>query len=124
MRPDAKSQVTLRYEDGKPIAVDAVVLSTQQSDITLEDLRDAVKENIILPILPPNWLHADTKYHINPTGNFVIGGPVGDCELTGRKIIVDTYGGMADMAAELSLARIHQKLTDRQHMPVVMLQKM
>ena len=96
LRPDAKSQVTLRYEDGKPIAVDAVVLSTQHDpDITLEDLRDAVKENIILPTLPPNWLHADTKYHINPTGNFVIGGPVGDCGLTGRKIIVDTYGGMA-----------------------------
>jgi S-adenosylmethionine synthetase len=96
LRPDAKSQVSLRYENGKPVAIDAVVLSTQHNaDISLEDLREAVLENIILPVLPEKWLHENTLYHINPTGNFVIGGPVGDCGLTGRKIIVDTYGGMA-----------------------------
>ena len=96
LRPDAKSQVTLRYENGKPVAIDAVVLSTQHDDdISLEDLRSAVIENIILPVLPEEWLHEGTEYHINPTGKFVIGGPVGDCGLTGRKIIVDTYGGMA-----------------------------
>ena len=96
LRPDAKSQVTLRYENGVPVAIDAVVLSTQHDeDISLDDLRDAVKENIILPVLPGEWLHEGTQYHINPTGKFVIGGPVGDCGLTGRKIIVDTYGGMA-----------------------------
>ena len=96
LRPDAKSQVTLRYENGQPVAVDAVVLSTQHDpNISLGDLREAVLEHIIKPTLPEAWLHADTKFHINPTGNFVIGGPVGDCGLTGRKIIVDTYGGMA-----------------------------
>ena len=96
LRPDAKSQVTLRYENGKPVAVDAVVLSTQHSpDIKLADLREAVMEEIVRPVLPSEWLHGDTQYHINPTGNFVIGGPMGDCGLTGRKIIVDTYGGMA-----------------------------
>ena len=96
LRPDAKSQVSLRYENGKPVAIDAVVLSTQHDpEISLEDLREAVLENIILPVLPAEWLHEETKYHINPTGIFVIGGPVGDCGLTGRKIIVDTYGGMA-----------------------------
>ncbi|MGB1407129.1 methionine adenosyltransferase, partial [Alloalcanivorax venustensis] len=94
LRPDAKSQVTLRYENGKPVAVDAVVLSTQHSpDIKLADLREAVMEEIVKPVLPSEWLHGDTQYHINPTGNFVIGGPMGDCGLTGRKIIVDTYGG-------------------------------
>ena len=96
LRPDAKSQVTLRYENGKPVAVDAVVLSTQHSpDISLNDLREAVLEEIIKPVLPGEWLHDKTLFHINPTGNFVIGGPMGDCGLTGRKIIVDTYGGMA-----------------------------
>jgi len=96
LRPDAKSQVTMRYENGKPVAIDAVVLSTQHNpNISLKDLREAVLEEIIKPVLPAEWLHADTLYHINPTGNFVIGGPVGDCGLTGRKIIVDTYGGMA-----------------------------
>jgi len=97
LRPDAKSQVTFTYDDkGTPNGIDAVVLSTQHDpDVSLKDLREAVMEEIIKPILPANWLHADTKYHINPTGNFVIGGPVGDCGLTGRKIIVDTYGGMA-----------------------------
>lgn len=96
LRPDAKSQVTLRYENGKPVAVDAVVLSTQHApDIKLNDLREAVMEEIIKPVLPEEWLHKDTLYHVNPTGIFVIGGPMGDCGLTGRKIIVDTYGGMA-----------------------------
>src|SRR5690554_3086867 len=96
LRPDAKSQVTLRYENGKPIAIDAVVLSTQHNpDISLADLQEAVREEIIKHVLPAEWLHADTQYHINPTGQFIIGGPVGDCGLTGRKIIVDTYGGMA-----------------------------
>jgi len=95
LRPDAKSQVTINYEGDTP-KIDAVVLSTQHDpSISLDDLRDAVLENIIKPVLPSDWLHADTLYHINPTGNFVIGGPVGDAGLTGRKIIVDTYGGMA-----------------------------
>ena len=96
LRPDAKSQVTLRYEDGQPVAIDAVVLSTQHApDVSNETLREAVMEEIIKPILPPEWLHKETLFHINPTGRFVIGGPVGDAGLTGRKIIVDTYGGMA-----------------------------
>ncbi len=96
LRPDAKSQLTLRYENGKPVAIDAVVLSTQHSPaIRLKDLQEAVMAEIILPTLPPEWLHAGTRYHINPTGQFIIGGPMGDCGLTGRKIIVDTYGGMA-----------------------------
>lgn len=97
LRPDAKSQVTFRYhQDGTVQGIDAVVLSTQHDpDIALKDLQEAVMEEIIKPILPANWLTPETKYLINPTGNFVIGGPVGDCGLTGRKIIVDTYGGMA-----------------------------
>src|SRR5690606_27276717 len=96
LRPDAKSQITFRYEDGKPVAIDAVVLSTQHSpDIEQKDLQEAVMEEIIKKVLPAEWLDKDTKYHINPTGRFVIGGPFGDCGLTGRKIIVDTYGGMA-----------------------------
>ena len=96
LRPDAKSQVTFRYEDNKPVGIDAVVLSTQHSeDISTDDLREAIMEEVIKPILPSEWLDANTKYFINPTGRFVIGGPVGDCGLTGRKIIVDTYGGMA-----------------------------
>ncbi|SIN74060.1 methionine adenosyltransferase [Sulfurivirga caldicuralii] len=96
LRPDAKSQVTLRYRDGKPVAVDAVVVSTQHDpDISNEVIREAVMEEIIKPVIPAEWLHKGTKYHINPTGRFVIGGPVGDAGLTGRKIIVDTYGGMA-----------------------------
>jgi len=97
LRPDAKSQLTFRYgSDGKPLSIDAVVLSTQHSaDIDLESLRAGVMEHIIRPVIPAHWLTEETKYHINPTGNFVIGGPVGDCGLTGRKIIVDTYGGMA-----------------------------
>jgi S-adenosylmethionine synthetase len=96
LRPDAKSQVTMRYENNKVAAVDAVVLSTQHDpDIDYKHLREAVMENIVLPVIPREWMHKDTKVHINPTGSFVIGGPVGDCGLTGRKIIVDTYGGMA-----------------------------
>ena len=96
LRPDAKSQVTLRYEDNKPVGIEAVVLSTQHDpDISLHDLRQAVMEEVIKPVLPAKWLSEKTLYHINPTGRFVIGGPVGDCGLTGRKIIVDTYGGMA-----------------------------
>jgi S-adenosylmethionine synthetase len=96
LRPDAKSQVTMRYENGKAVAVDALVLSTQHDpDVDYAHLREAVMENIILPVIPAEMIHGDTKIHINPTGSFVIGGPVGDCGLTGRKIIVDTYGGMA-----------------------------
>jgi S-adenosylmethionine synthetase len=96
LRPDAKSQVTFNYENDKPVGIDAVVLSTQHNpEITLEALREAVMDEIINPILPKEWISKDTKFFINPTGNFVIGGPVGDCGLTGRKIIVDTYGGMA-----------------------------
>ncbi|MEE9142525.1 MAG: methionine adenosyltransferase [Gammaproteobacteria bacterium] len=96
MRPDAKSQVTFRYEDGKPVGIDAVVLSTQHhEDVPNETLREAVMETIIKPVLPAEWLDERTRYYINPTGRFVIGGPVGDAGVTGRKIIVDTYGGMA-----------------------------
>ena len=96
LRPDAKSQVTLRYENGLPVAIDAVVLSTQHDeDVSQKDIHAAIKELVIEDVLPKEWLHKDTRYHINPTGQFIIGGPVGDCGLTGRKIIVDTYGGMA-----------------------------
>ena len=96
LRPDAKSQVTFRYEDGKPVGIDAVVLSTQHNrDSTQAQIRELVMEEIIKPVLPANWLDENTRYHINPTGRFEIGGPVGDAGLTGRKIIVDTYGGMA-----------------------------
>ncbi|MBL4581059.1 MAG: methionine adenosyltransferase [Gammaproteobacteria bacterium] len=96
LQPDAKSQITFRYEDGKPVAIDTVVLSTQhKEEISLKDLQEAIMEEIIKPVLPAAWINADTKYFINPTGRFVIGGPHGDCGLTGRKIIVDTYGGMA-----------------------------
>ena len=96
LRPDAKSQVTFRYEDGKPVGIDAVVLSTQHNaESSQADLRELVMEEIIKPVLPKEWLNGNTKYHINPTGRFEIGGPVGDAGLTGRKIIVDTYGGAA-----------------------------
>jgi S-adenosylmethionine synthetase len=96
LRPDAKSQVTLRYVNGKPDSIDTVVLSTQHSaDIPLEKLRESVIEEIIKPVLPKNLIKGDIKYLVNPTGRFVIGGPQGDCGLTGRKIIVDTYGGAA-----------------------------
>lgn len=96
LRPDAKSQVTFRYENDQPVGIDAVVLSTQHdSDIAQKDIEEGVMETIIKPVLPSKWLGSETNFHINPTGRFVIGGPVGDCGLTGRKIIVDTYGGMA-----------------------------
>lgn len=96
LRPDAKSQVTIRYKDGKPEYIDTVVLSTQHDEnISLPDIQQGVMEKIIAPILPPALISSNTKFLINPTGSFVIGGPVGDCGLTGRKIIVDTYGGMA-----------------------------
>jgi S-adenosylmethionine synthetase len=95
LRPDAKSQVTFRYEDHRPVGIDAVVLSTQHApEISQQDLHEAVMEEIIKPVLPHEWLGKDTRYHINPTGRFVVGGPMGDAGLTGRKIIVDTYGGM------------------------------
>ncbi|HAU93427.1 MAG TPA: methionine adenosyltransferase [Alteromonas sp.] len=96
LRPDAKSQVTFIYEDNVPVGIDAVVLSTQHCDsVSTETVREAVMEEVIKPVLPDEWITANTKFHINPTGRFVIGGPMGDCGLTGRKIIVDTYGGMA-----------------------------
>ncbi|GAB4391928.1 MAG: methionine adenosyltransferase [Gammaproteobacteria bacterium] len=97
LRPDAKSQITMRYdEQGKPVSVEAVVLSTQHHpEISQSTLKEAVIEEIIKPVIPAEWLTSNTKYHVNPTGRFVIGGPMGDCGLTGRKIIVDTYGGMA-----------------------------
>ncbi len=95
LRPDAKSQVTFAYDGNKPIGIDAVVLSTQHSpDVDLKTLQEAVMDEVIKPVLPAEWISKNTKFHINPTGRFVIGGPVGDCGLTGRKIIVDTYGGM------------------------------
>jgi S-adenosylmethionine synthetase len=96
LRPDAKSQVTFVYEENKPVAIDAVVLSSQHHpDVTMADLREGIMEEIIKPVLPAEWIGPKTRYHINPTGRFEIGGPMGDCGLTGRKIIVDTYGGSA-----------------------------
>jgi len=96
LRPDAKSQVTFVYENEKPVAIDAVVLSSQhQPDVNMKDLHDGIMEEIIKPVLPAEWISKKTKYHINPTGRFEIGGPMGDCGLTGRKIMVDTYGGSA-----------------------------
>ena len=97
LRPDAKSQLSFHYDgDGKPVGIDALVLSTQHSpDVSQADLKEAVMEEIVKPIVPGNWISNDTRIYINPTGQFIIGGPVGDCGLTGRKIIVDTYGGMA-----------------------------
>jgi len=96
LRPDAKCQLTLKYDHGKPVAVDTIVFSTQHTpEIETADLRDAVEKDIIRAVLPEEWLTNETKYYINPTGRFVVGGPLGDCGLTGRKIIVDTYGGMA-----------------------------
>ncbi len=96
LRPDAKSQVTIRYQNGRPVAVEAVVLSTQHApEIPQIAVREAVIDEIILKVIPREWIHRGTKFFVNPTGRFVIGGPVGDCGLTGRKIIVDTYGGMA-----------------------------
>ena len=107
LRPDAKSQVTVRYEDGKPVAIDCVVLSTQHHpDISHAMLVEAVMEEIIKPVLPEAWLGDHTKYHINPTGRFVVGGPLGDSGLTGRKIIVDTYVGWRAMVADASQEKI------------------
>jgi len=96
LRPDAKSQLTFRYENGQPVGIDAIVLSTQHApDVSQATLHEAVMEEVIKPVIPNNWMTRDTKVFINPTGQFIIGGPVGDCGLTGRKIIVDSYGGMA-----------------------------
>ena len=96
LRPDAKSQITFRYDDDRPVGIEAVVLSTQHHpDVAQKQLTEGVMEEIIKPVLPKHWIDRNTKFHINPTGRFVIGGPVGDCGVTGRKIIVDTYGGMA-----------------------------
>jgi S-adenosylmethionine synthetase len=96
LRPDAKSQLTFRYENDRPMGIEAVVLSTQHDpDVKYKDLCEAVIELVVKPVLPKHWINAKTKFHINPTGKFEIGGPVGDCGLTGRKIIVDSYGGMA-----------------------------
>jgi S-adenosylmethionine synthetase len=96
LRPDAKSQVTIRFNDGKPNFIDTVVLSTQHDDdVSMDEIRKGVMDHIIIPTLPSDLINDQTQYLINPTGNFIIGGPVGDCGLTGRKIIVDTYGGMA-----------------------------
>ncbi|MDE0743235.1 MAG: methionine adenosyltransferase [Woeseiaceae bacterium] len=96
LRPDAKSQVTFIYENDKPVGIDAVVLSSQHhTDVKMSDLTDGIMEEIIKPTIPSQWINKDTKYHINPTGRFEVGGPMGDCGLTGRKIIVDTYGGSA-----------------------------
>ena len=96
LRPDAKSQITFRYQGQRPCGIDAVVLSTQHSpEVSQATLREAVMDEILLPVLPAEWIHKDTRFFINPTGRFVVGGPMGDCGLTGRKIIVDSYGGMA-----------------------------
>ena len=96
LRPDGKTQVTIEYQDGKPVRVDAIVVSTQHAEeVTLEQIQQDIREHVIKPVVPEEWLDADTKYYINPTGRFVIGGPQGDAGLTGRKIIVDTYGGYA-----------------------------
>ncbi len=95
LRPDSKSQVTFKYENGRPVAVDAIVISTQHApEVSQEQVREGVMEEIIKPVIPEQWISKKTKVHINPTGQFIIGGPVGDAGLTGRKIIVDTYGGM------------------------------
>ena len=96
LRPDAKSQITFRYQGQRPCGIDAVVLSTQHSpEVSQATLREAVMDEILLPVLPAEWINQDTRFFINPTGRFVVGGPMGDCGLTGRKIIVDSYGGMA-----------------------------
>ncbi len=93
LRPDSKSQVTVEYVDGKPVRIDAVVVSTQTDETPIEEIRKVIKEQVILPVLPKDMVDAETKYYINPTGRFVVGGPCGDAGVTGRKIIVDTYGG-------------------------------
>ena len=96
LRPDGKTQVTVIYEDGKPVGIDTIVISTQHDEkVSLEQIRSDLQKHVIMPVIPDEYFRDDTKYFINPTGKFVIGGPQGDCGLTGRKIIVDTYGGMA-----------------------------
>ena len=121
LRPDAKSQISVRYEDGKPVAVDAVVLSTQHSpNIEQEVLRAFVEREIIEAVLPSGGSLMTTKYHINPTGQFIIGGPMGDCGLTGRKIIVDTYGGMARHGGGAFSGKDPSKSTAPLPMPVGM----
>ena len=112
LRPDAKSQVSVRYEEDRPCGIEAIVLSAQHDPyISEKDLREGITEEIIKPVLPSNWLDATTRIYINPTGRFVIGGPVGDCGLTGRKIIVDTYGGLARHGGGAFSGKIHQKWT-------------
>lgn len=124
LRPDAKCQLTFKYEHGRPVGVDTIVFSTQHHpDITHHELCQSVKENIITPIIPSQWLDDGTKYFINPTGRFVIGGPQGDCGLTGRKIIVDTYGGVARHGGGVFQAKIHQKWIVQVPMPHAMLLK-
>ena len=113
LRPDGKSQVTVEYADGKPSRIDAVVVSTQHDPIDQAELRARVKETIIDTVIPAHMVDGDTKYHINPTGNFVVGGPHGDTGLTGRKIIVDTYGGAAGTAAAPSRGKTRRKWTAR-----------
>ena len=109
LRPDAKSQVTFAYDGDAVVGIEAVVLSTQHDEDVLEQIQRDVKEQIITPVLPDTWLTDQTKYHINPTGHFVVGGPVGDAGLTGRKIIVDTYGGMARHGGGAFPEKTHQK---------------
>jgi len=124
LRPDAKSQVTLRYADGRPVSVDTVVLSTQHApDVSMETIREGVIEEIIKPVIPASLIKGDIKYLINPTGRFVVGGPQGDCGLTGRKIIVDTYGGAPRTAAARSPARTPPRSTGRPPTPRAMWQK-
>lgn len=124
LRPDAKSQVTFQYDDGKIVGIDAVVLSTQHSeDINQKDLHEAVMEEIIKPVLPAEWITAHTKYFINPTGRFVIGGPMGDCGLTGRKLLLIPTAAWLVMVAAHSRVKIHQKWIALRHMLPVMLRK-
>ena len=115
LRPDAKSQLTFSYDsEGKPTAIEAIVLSTQHNpEISQAELKEAVMEEIIKPVIPDNWMNKDTNVFINPTGQFIIGGPVGDCGLTGRKIIVDTYGGMARHGGGAFSGKDPSKLIDQ-----------
>ena len=112
LRPDGKAQVTIAYEDGQPVAVDTIVISTQHNpEVTHADIYAAMMEHVIRPVIPAEMLTADTRYLINPTGRFVIGGPAGDSGLTGRKIIVDTYGGYAPHGGARSPAKTRRRLT-------------
>jgi S-adenosylmethionine synthetase len=124
LRPDAKSQVTMQYIDGKPERIETIVLSTQHApEISLKDLREAVIEEIIKPVIPEVLIKGEINYLINPTGRFVIGGPQGDCGLTGRKIIVDSMGVLRRMAGVLFQEKTQQKSIDQRHMLQDMLQK-